>query len=163
MYKVGDGASQQTWSSAVQWWRVAGLNPEQKWVTLTVELNLQLNRRWEKCSWPTVIKGSWGPEPGSESREIFLVFLVLGEGQVRLFLFVAFFLASQSRNVVYRGWTVSSECSQCCWEMVSVSRGKSSGQAADSERGWGGQRCTFKFSFWKIKQTNWYIVQRHIL
>lgn len=61
--------------------------------------------------------------------------------------FCGFFLASQSRNVVYRGWTVSSECSQCCWEMVSVSRGKSSGQAADSERGVGGQRCTFKFSF----------------
>lgn len=75
------------------------------------------------------------------SREMlflfFLFVLFLGEDKLGP-SFLWLFFTSQSRNVVYRGWPVSSECSQCCREMVSVSRGKFSGQAAESKGVWGG-------------------------
>lgn len=73
--------------------------------------------------------------------------------------FLWLFFTSRSRNVVYRGWTVSSECSQCCREMVPVSRGKFSGQTADPGKSWR-KGALFRKT---IKQTNWLIMQRRDL
>lgn len=49
---------------------------------------------------------------------------------------------------------MSSECSQCCREMVSDSRGKFSGQTTDPGRGWGqGSRGKVHFLKTSNKQT----------
>jgi len=92
-----------------------------------------LSNRWESCgTWSKM--GSAKMDQGFKmviQKSMVDVTMTRERERERERMFFCGFCLSQSRNVVYRGWTVSQECGPFSKEVVTVSRGNFSGPTAD--------------------------------